>query len=115
MQNIPNHEPISAWKMAIVMVCFCVFLFGLHAKLIAFDPLSLDVTADASSNPWTGNQKMEAQVPLDFVLIAWLSSLLILGLHHISYERLRSEPDAFSHQIRALGLHRFLRPPPSRA
>jgi hypothetical protein len=115
MQNIPNRSPLAAWKVGVVAVCFSVFLFGLHAKLVLYDPPSPGVTAVASAKLWNGNQKMEVQTSLQFVLIAWLSTLLIFGLHVARFERLRSDQETLPQQVKALGLHRFFRPPPSRA
>lgn len=115
MQNTPTRAPLSAWKVAVVAVCFCVFLFGLHAKLALYDPPSPGVTAVASAKLWNGNQKMEVQTLLEFVLIAWLSTLLIFGLRVARFERLRLDHETLPQQVESLGLHRFLRPPPSLA
>jgi hypothetical protein len=115
MQKIPIRAPMAAWKVAVVTVCFCVFLFGLHAKLVLYDPPSPGVTAVASAKLWTGDHKMDVQSSLEFVLIAWLSTLLIFGLPIARFELLRPDQEPLPQQVTALGLHRFLRPPPSRA
>ena len=72
MQAYSHKSRITLWQLAIVMVCLCVFLFGLHAKLSMYQPDSPSVTLTTAAKLWMGNQKMDIQDGFNLASLAVL-------------------------------------------
>jgi len=104
------------WKIVVMGVCLCVFLFGLHAKLAQYQAPSPSATAVSSAKLWVGDNRLEAQSLLG------LTELLALAVA-LQFQQLLAEvtfplplwaipvPVPLS---RLSHLRRFFRPPPAR-
>ena len=62
MQASANQNtPITMWKVVVLGICLCVFLFGLEAKLAQYQAPSPTVTPVTSAKLWQGESRFEAQ------------------------------------------------------
>lgn len=105
---------ITMWKIVVVGVCLCVFVFGLQAKLAQYQAPSPTVKAVSSAKLWDGDHRMEVQTLPDIAVLLAVAILL-------QFPFLLLEPSAPLPLLctpapvqlsRMLQLRRFFRPPP---
>ena len=107
---------ITTWKMVVLAVCLCVFLFGLHAKLAQYQAPSPSVTAVVSAKLWQGESRMElltTPVAVGFLFVAFLLELFELETDTSVPLPLWATPAPVRPSTLA-HLRRFFRPPPAR-
>lgn len=107
---------ITTWKIVIMAVCLCIFLFGLHAKLAQYQASSPPVTAVTSAKLWQGDSRMELLTTS--VVVGFLFAAFLLQLFEIETDTSVPLPlwatrapvrlSTLSH------IRRFFRPPPAR-
>jgi len=106
---------ITFWKLVVVSVCLCVFLFSLHAKLAQYDAPSPSVI---SVKALKLNVESRPQWQNSLTLASLL--FLILPLIHILVFRPQIRPgfalpaDAVPvRRLQSWQVQRFFRPPPA--
>ena len=107
---------ITTWKIVVLAVCLCVFLFGLHAKLAQYQAPSPSVTNVVSAKLWQGDSRMElfaTPVAVGFLFIAFLLQLFPVETENSVPLPLWATPAPVRLSTLA-HLRRFFRPPPAR-
>jgi len=97
-------------RFFIIVLSLFVFLLSLQAKLSMYDQPG-HVNSINSSKLWLNGQKMEAPMTLVLAVLPVIFVVLRLRFHGSPWQRIESPVPAPS-PLRALALHRFLRPPP---
>ena len=106
---------ITFWKLIVVSVCLCVFLFATHAKLAQYDAVNPTVTPVTSAKLWVGEHRSHVPAPVDvapvvlFVLFAWTLSRQV---RHDAAVLLVVSPPIL--RLQSWNSRRFFRPPPAR-
>lgn len=116
MQSVSQRKShITTWKIVVMAVCLCVFLFGLHAKLAQYQASSPQVTAVTSAKLWQGDSRMEL---LTAPVVGFLFAAFLLQLFEIETDTSIALPLwATPAPVRLSTLahiRRFFRPPPAR-
>jgi hypothetical protein len=109
------HRPgVRCWKLVVLSVCLCVFLFGLHVKLSQYDPPSPRVQAVSSAKLWVSDHHAEVESMIQLAAIVLLSLLLQFSLLHRSVPAFSPlEPAVLFRRPILLHFRRFFRPPPA--
>jgi hypothetical protein len=117
MQASANQRtPITMWKIVVLGICICVFLFGLQAKLAQYQAPSPTVTPVTSAKLWQGESLLEAQ---NFLGAVGLLIFAVLLRVHTLYIRTSVPLPVWATpapvRLSTLShLRRFFRPPPAR-
>ena len=111
-----QSSPVTMWKVVVVGVCLCVFLFGLQAKLAQYQAPSPTVTAVSSAKLWDGDHRMELQHLLRLAeLLSFAMLLLFQALFVETSFRIPFSSNPAPVRLSSLShLRRFFRPPPVR-
>jgi len=102
------------WKIVVMGVCLCVFLFGLQAKLAQYQQPSPSVTAVSSAKLWVTDHRMEVQ---NLEISGLLMVAIRLLFQHLAVETSTLPFLSIPAPVRLSSLshlRRFFRPPPAR-
>ena len=103
------------WWYAVYMLCICVFLLSLNAKMSAYDPPA-HANPSTTSKLWANGAKMEIRSAVTFSPLMWLAAPILFALHLLFATASRR------HEVRYTSRplitpqftpFRFLRPPPA--
>lgn len=107
---------LSFWKLAVVAMCLCVFVFATNARLVQYEALPTNVALANAGPVWPSDHRMEIQATPDFTALAVLAIALLVGFCFEkcffavrSFEFPPMRPAAYWQ------LRRFFRPPPIRS
>lgn len=112
---IQSTDRIAFWKMVVVALCLCVFLFSTHARLMQYQPPSTGSELLVSSKLWDSDLRMEIQVALEiasFVVLA-VFSWLAFSLTACTFPLKLLVIPAPMHPSVYWHVRRFFRPPPT--
>ncbi len=108
------NPQITFWKLIVVSVCLCVFLFATHAKLAQYDAATPSVTPVTSAKFWVGEHRALLPTPVEivpvvlFVLFAWTL------LRHVQLQAAALIVSPPVLRLQSWNSRRFFRPPPAR-
>lgn len=115
MQSSRNQtSQITMWKIVVLGVCLCVFVFGLQAKLVQYQAPSPNATAVSSAKMWDGDHRMEVESLLSISVLLGLTILLVFRfiLDRVLVLRPMLSIPAPVRLSSLSHLGRFFRPPP---
>jgi len=111
-----NRSPITMWKVVVLGICICVFLFGLQAKLAQYQAPSPTLTPVTSAKLWQGESRFGVSNILGPVGLLLL--VVLLPAHSLIVRTAVPSPLwATPAPVRLSSLthlRRFFRPPPAR-
>lgn len=105
---------VAFWKIIVVALCLCVFLFSTHAKLVTASALPFEAGFSASFGPFDADQRMEIQASLDLAflvslgIVSWIVFSLSASTFPIRLLRFPVPVHVSAHWH----VRRFFRPPP---
>lgn len=110
-----NAAPrLAFWKLVVVALCLCVFVFGTHARLVQYQDLSSNVATVGQAKLWVSDHRMEIQSEVTCLVVlsiaAWLAFVFRLSAR--PFAQLSAPTPVRSTQL--WHLRRFFRPPPAR-
>ena len=112
---IEATQRLAFWKLVVVALCLCVFVFATNARLVQCEALPTSMAFVHAGQFWPSDHRMEIQSIVDFTA---LSLLAIVWLFGFCLEECRFPVRSFDFQpMRPEAywqLRRFFRPPPIR-
>lgn len=109
-----NTPRLAFWKLVVVALCLCVFIFGTHARLAQYHNLSSNVVTVGEAKLWIGDHRMEIQSEVTglvvLALAAWLACALRLTVLPLAQLFIPAPVSI----VQVWHLQRFFRPPPIR-
>jgi uncharacterized membrane protein YhaH (DUF805 family) len=110
-----NRTSRQWWWYVVYLLCVCVFLLRLNAKMSAYDAPA-HANSSASSKLWANGAKMEIRSAVAFSPLLWLAALILFALHLLfatASRRLEVGYASYPSITPQFTPFRFLRPPPA--
>ena len=111
-----THTSRQWWWYVVYLLCVCVFLLSLNAKMAAYDAPAHGNPLSASSKLWANGAKMEIRSAVAFSPLMWLAALILFALR-FSFETASQRLEVCYTSCRSITPQftpfRFLRPPPA--
>jgi len=111
---IQATDRVAFWKIVVVALCLCVFLFSTHARLMQYQLPSTGAELSASSKLWDSDQRMEIQAVIDLAsavvlaILSWMVFSLRACILPLAFFDVPSPLHTSAHWH----VRRFFRPPP---
>ena len=112
---IDAKQRLEFWKLAIVALCLCVFVFATNARLVQCAELPTSVASVSAGNFWPTDHRMEVQTSVELAALVVVAIATLLGslLARCSSPVRSISPTPLS-AFEYWHLRRFFRPPPGR-
>ena len=110
-----THTGRQWWWYVVYLLCVCVFLLSLNAKMAAYDAPAHS-NPSASSKLWANGAKMEIRSAVAFSPLMWLAALILFALHLLFETKSRRLEVCYTSCLSITPQFtpfRFLRPPPA--
>ncbi len=113
---IEATQRLAFWKLVVVALCLCVFVFATNARMVQCEGLPTSAALLIAGQFWPGDHRMEVQSTVDFTALAVLAIVWLFGfcLAECSFAVRSFEFHPMRPEVH-WQLRRFFRPPPIRS
>ncbi len=104
---------LAFWKLVVVALCLCVFVFGTHARLVQYQDLSSNVATVGQAKLWVSDHRMEIQSEMTVLVVLSIAAWLACAFRLSARPFARLSAPVLVRTTQLWHLQRFFRPPPA--